>query len=409
MGKIRGDVDVLGIANLLQMLSINGCEGYLTISQEGNQKIIEFSSRGIRLVSGARRTNPLGEILLRSGKITREQLDGFLEQQRSTGKPLGEIVADNGILTRQVIEGALREQVSEEIYDLFTWTEATFEFATLVGCEEKPPDAGLLATVVVDQNVMSLMLEAARRVDELARIHSVIPDVRLVPDRLELPASLDDPGLDRDAIEEILPLVDGEKTVGDIINESLYPKFTVLRTLYGLAQRGVVKIRARSEGSASPQTVVLRKITPAAERGAPGGRAIMLLSELPTFRSLLGMFIRSAGYDVIEGKGLEQVKDAMCRQCVDAIILDVSIETEDGLATCKRLQEMVDVPFIVLAGNTNRQAVANAIQSGARYVLLKPVKQDILLERLSNVLKPPGAPAAASPPAAEEPGANWGD
>jgi len=388
MGKIRGDVDVLGIANLLQMLSNNGCEGYLTIAQDLQQKIIEFTSRGIRLVSGARRTNPLGEILLRTGKISREQLDEMLVQQKKTGRPLGEIVADSGILSKAVIDGALREQVAEEIYDLFTWLEATFEFTTLGG-GQPPPDQGLLATVVLDQNVMSIMLEAARRVDELSRIQAVIPDVRLVAERLELPASLDDPGLDRDATEEILPLVDGEKTVGEIIDESLYPKFTVLRTLYGLAQRGVVKIRARTDAATSPQTVVLRRVTPLSERGAPGGRTVLLLSTLPTFRSLLGMFLRSAGYDVVEGQGVGQVAEAMCRQCVDVIVLDVSIETEDGLAACKQLREAVNIPFLVLAGNSNRQAVANAIQSGARYVLLKPVKQDLLLERISNVLKPP--------------------
>ncbi len=387
MGKIRGDVDVLGIANLLQMLSNNGCEGYLTIAQEGQRKVIEFTSRGIRLVSGARRTNPLGEILLRTGKITRDQLDDLLARQRKTGKPLGEIVAENGILAQSVIEGALREQVAEEIYDLFTWLDATFEFATLGG-SEPPPDQGLLATVVLDQTVMSIMLEAARRVDELTRIQAVIPDVRLVAERLELPASLDDPGLDRDATEEILPLVDGEKTVGEIIDESLYPKFTVLRTLYGLAQRGVVKIRARTDERASPQTVVLRRVTPLSERGAPGGRTVLLLSELPTFRSLLGMFLRSAGYDIIEGQGLPQLDDALARRRVDVIVLDVSIETEDGLATCQKIREAAGVPFIVLAGNTSRQAVAHAIQSGARYVLLKPVKQDLLLERISNVLKP---------------------
>lgn len=390
MGKIRGDVDVLGIANLLQVLSNNGCEGYLTIAQDGQKKVIEFTSRGIRLVSGARRTNPLGEILLRSGKITREQLDDLLVQQRKTEKPLGEIVAEAGLLPKAVIDSALREQVSEEIYDLFTWMEATFEFTTLGGDDPPPPDQGLLATVVLDQTVMSIMLEAARRVDELSRIQAVIPDVRLIAERLELPASLDDPGLDRDALEEILPLVDGEKSVGEIIEESLYPKFTVLRTLYGLAQRGVVKIRARSDASTSPQTVVLRRVTPLSERGKPGGRTVLLLSDLPTFRSLLGMFLRSAGYDVVEGGGVSQVAEATARQRVDVVVLDVSIETEDGLAACQKLRETAPgTPFIVLAGNTSRQAVSNAIQSGARYVLLKPVKQDLLLERISNVLKPP--------------------
>ncbi|HXX94060.1 MAG TPA: DUF4388 domain-containing protein, partial [Planctomycetota bacterium] len=125
MGEIRGDVEVLGISNLLQMLSLNRCEGYLTILQEGQKKVIHFLGEGIRLVSGARRTNPLGEILIRTGRLTRDQLDELLAEQRRTGTPLGELVSARGVLEKSVISSALREQVAEEIYDLFTWSGAT--------------------------------------------------------------------------------------------------------------------------------------------------------------------------------------------------------------------------------------------------------------------------------------------
>src|SRR5262245_8487344 len=104
MGQIKGDVEVLGISNLLQMLSMAGCEGCHTIVLEGQRKVINFSDDGIRLVSGARRTNPLGEILLRTGKITRDQLDELLAEQRRTGTPLGEIVSRRAILDETVIQ-----------------------------------------------------------------------------------------------------------------------------------------------------------------------------------------------------------------------------------------------------------------------------------------------------------------
>jgi len=385
MGQIKGDVEVLGISNLLQTLSMAGCKGYLTIFQEAQKKVINFQDEGIRLVSGARRTNPLGEILMRTGKITRDQLDELLAEQRRTATPLGEIVARRGILDQAVIHSALREQVAEEIYDLFTWTGATFMFTEAVA-GAPAGDPSPLASVLLDANVMSLMIEAARRVDELARIQSVIPDVRLVAERLELPASLDDPGLDRNAIEDILPLVDGERSVGHIIEESLFPKFTVLRTLYGLAQRGVIKIKDRGEGTTGPHTVIRRPVTPSEERGNASGRSVMLVSELPTFRQALALFIRSAGFDVIESRPNDDTQDFM-RRAADVAVIDVPLETEDGLLFCKLLRDKMKVPFIVLAGNTSKQAINNALQCGAKYVLVKPFKEDLLLERIANVLK----------------------
>ncbi|MBV8881211.1 MAG: DUF4388 domain-containing protein, partial [Planctomycetaceae bacterium] len=324
MGTIKGDVEVLGISNILQVLSMAGCKGYLTIFQDNQKKVIHFQDDGIRLVSGARRTNPLGEILMRTGKITRDQLDELLAEQRRTATPLGEIVSRRGILDPAIIQSALREQVAEEVYDLFTWSGATFMFAE-GGSGAAPGDPSPLANVLLDANVMSLMIEAARRVDELSRIQSVIPDVRLVAERLELPASLDDPSLDRNAIEDILPLVDGERSVGHIIEESLFPKFTVLRTLYGLAQRGVIKIKDRGEGSTGPHTVMRRQATPAEERGNAAGRSVMLVSELPTFRQALALFIRSAGFDVIESKPNDDTQDFSRRQA-DVAVIDVPLE-----------------------------------------------------------------------------------
>jgi CheY-like chemotaxis protein len=385
MGQIKGDVEVLGISNLLQTLSMAGCKGFLTIVLEGQKKVISFQDEGIRLVSGARRTNPLGEILIRTGKITRDQLDELLAEQRRTATALGEIVSRRGILDPAVIQSALREQVAEEIYDLFTWSGATFYFQEAAG-QSAPVDTGPLANVVLDANVMSLMIEAARRVDELARIQSIIPDVRLIAERLELPASMDDPSLDRNAIEDILPLVDGERSVGHIIEESLFPKFTVLRTLYGLAQRGVIKIRDRGDAAVGPHTVLRRAPTAPGERIATNGHSVMLVSELPTFRQALSLFIRSAGYDVIESRPADETAD-FSRRPADVAVIDVPLETEDGLVFCRLLRDKLKVPFIVLAGNTSKQAINNALQCGARYVLVKPFKEDLLLERISNVLK----------------------
>ena len=67
MGMIRGDLTVLGISNLLQMISANRREGYLTLQQDERKMVLHVAETGLRLVSGARRSNLLGEILIRTG------------------------------------------------------------------------------------------------------------------------------------------------------------------------------------------------------------------------------------------------------------------------------------------------------------------------------------------------------
>jgi CheY-like chemotaxis protein len=393
MRKITGDLGLVGIANLLQLLSSSQAQGRLSIASGSAQKVIGFANDGIRLLQGVHRTNPLGEILLRTRKITQAQLEDLLKEQRASRQRLGDLAAERGIITQQALETALREQVAEEIYDLFTWAEAVFEFAEA----DEPLDPATLSplsSVILDANVVSIMIEAARRLDELARIREVLTDFQLVVEQVEIPLSIEDPGLDPLAVEDLLPLIDGARTVEKIVEESLYPKFTVLRTIYVLAQRGIVKIRKTRAGE-EPKTVIYRR-APAARNASDRPLTVLLVSELITFRGALGFILRNAGYDVREADKWDPKAAALCQACVNLILLDASIESEDGLAVCQRVRESSGIPFILLSGNRGREAAANAVRSGARFVLIKPIQENILLERIQSILHPP-SPASSKP------------
>lgn len=402
LGVINGDLDLVGVAQLLQTLSAADARGLLSIAREGQQKVLDFGPTGIRLVNGVRRTNPLGEILVRTGKIDSSELEALLAEQKSSGRRFGELVVERGIVTQDSIDFALREQVAEEIYDLFTWSQSTFEFDTdRRKIDGVPP--GPLASVALDLNVMSLMIEAARRVDELQQIQAAIPDHRLVPSKIELPARLDDPSLDRSAVEEVLPLVDGVRSIGQIIESSFYPQFTVLRTLYGLSRQGVVKIRDQGEGeddSQGPKTIIHRELR-TADGAIKQGASVLVVSNLDTYRAALSFCMRTARCRSIEARNLDEVRDVLANQEPDVIILDTSIESESGLGLCRGIRAQTRIPLILLSDNGTRKAIVNALQSGAEYVLVKPFKEDVLMERIGQVLSGDRSPSVVPPP--EEP------
>jgi CheY-like chemotaxis protein len=385
MRKITGDLGLVGIANLLQMFSSSEARGLLTITSGKDCKVIGFGAEGIRLLEGVHRTNPLGEILLRTRRITRPQLEEILVEQRVSKRRIGDLLAERDILSREQLNAALREQASEEIYDLFTWTEAIFEFteaAELPVAESQNP----LASVVLDANLVSIMIEAARRLDELARIRELIQDHKLTVQQIEIPLAIDDPGLDPLAVEDILPLVDGERTVEGIIEGSLYPKFTVLRTLFILAQRGVLKIRSVGEDGRS-HTVVGRPRGTGRRTREGKNPTILLVSELMTFRNAMAFLLRNSGYDVREADRWDSAVQEVCKSCVTLIVLDAPIETDDGLDLCRRVKADSGLPFILLSANRSKEAAANAVQSGAICVLVKPIHENILVQRIAAVLE----------------------
>ena len=382
MGSLRGDLEVLGIANLMQALTAGPRVGRLTVSREADSKTLQCGPRGLRLLKGNPRVSPLGQILLRTRKLTRAQLTEVLADHKKSGLPLGEYVTKRGLLAREDIDKALQEQAADEIYDLFMWTQGTFEF---VETEEEPERAGdgILSSVIVDQSVMFIALEAARRMDHLAQIREVIPGERLVPIALEIPTKAGEPGLDRDSLREILPFVDGKRSVEEIIEESLYPRFTVLMALHAMAQRGSAKIRDMGAQD-GPETVLLRKFTAAPRAAAPDGATVVLMSDNNPSRLAVSLYLGNLGFTVLECPTNENLPRLLSRTSAGAVLLETNLGAADGLDLSRRLSK-AGLPLLVMTPLTEA-SVANAFMSNARHVLVKPVNSELMLERLRESL-----------------------
>ena len=174
MGMLHGEVAVIGISDLLQSLVSNAREGYLTLREGDRKKVLHVTARGIRLISGARRAHPLEDILIRVKGFGQDELRRFLCEQRLTGLTLDALIVRRKLLTREQLDQELRDQAAEEIYEVFDWKNATFGF---VDDDEvrAPEDEGPLSAVVVEGDVMPVLLEAARRQDEMTRIRKVLP------------------------------------------------------------------------------------------------------------------------------------------------------------------------------------------------------------------------------------------
>jgi CheY-like chemotaxis protein len=364
MRAFGGDLGILGLANLLQVITMGGARGFLTISDKELKKTIQFCSQGIRLVSGVRRAVPLGQILVRSGKISPEQLEELLAEQRSSARRLGDLVIENGLVTKEEIDKALGDQVAEEIYELFAWNEARFYFAESES-DNLPNGAGPLAAVTLDTNIISLMVEAARRADEIARIRSEIPMDQIVPLRTEVAITFEGMQIAQDTAEEILSLVDGKRSIDQITHESAFPKFTVLTTLHELKQRGFIALDP-------PHETQLKR---------PTGPSILVINKDSASRAETAAQLNNGGYNVVEAEswaGAESWLDS-----VKAVVLETSFETDEALDLCEHLREDSRKPFILV---TEGASMDTALQSGARYVLLKPVPEKLLMERLQGLL-----------------------
>jgi CheY-like chemotaxis protein len=367
MRTFGGDLGILGLGNLLQVISMSQGRGFLTVSQGDDNKTIQFCEQGLRLVSGVRRALPLGQILVRSGRLTQAQLDELLAEQRKTAHRLGDLILEHELVSREAIDQALRDQVSEEIYELFAWPEGRFYFAESDN-ESLPNGAGPLSAVTLDPNMISLMVEAARRVDELKLIRSEIPVDQLIPQRTGPPATVQDVAAAGGAAKEILALVDGRHSIDQIVQISNYPNFTVLSTLFELKHRGLVSLEPAAPGTAT-ETL-------------SSGPSVLLIAKPDESRTETVAQLKGGGYAVVEATAWQEAEEWV--HAAAAVVIDLSPDGGEGLAICDRLREDMKKSFIVL---TEAAAQMEALQSGARYVLLKPVPGQVLLDRIAQLCR----------------------
>jgi tetratricopeptide (TPR) repeat protein len=227
---IKGSLKEASLPDVIQLLYLGRRTGCLALADRHNFGTIYLDEGQIVYASIVNRRDRLGDILLSSGRITREQLQRAIESQRGDREhKLGEILVSSGILSRVELEDYMRLQIEEAVYFLFTWTSGTFNFEAGV----RPEREDFLVRI----NPEYLLLEGARRVDEWSLVEKKIPSFDLI-------FAVDQQHLTRSAPElspeqqRVLPLIDGARDVRQLVEESGLPEFEVGKALYGLITAG---------------------------------------------------------------------------------------------------------------------------------------------------------------------------
>ncbi len=241
---IKGSLKEASLADVLQLLSLGQKSGCLTVTDRTNLGYIYFDKGRIVYASIVNRLDRIGDLLLRNGRVTREQLADAIElQSKHRERRLGEILVTNGAISRRDLESVVRVQIEEAVYHLFTWTRGNFTFETDVRPDEQD--------FQVNINPESLLLEGARRIDEWSLIEKKIPafDIIFTVDRDRVASS--DVTLTPEQ-ERLLPLLDGSRDVSAVVAESGLVEFEVGKALYGLVTAGFLHRTGRSQAPRPP-------------------------------------------------------------------------------------------------------------------------------------------------------------
>lgn len=226
---LQGKLGSFTLSDLFQMLSFSNKSGVLTLIQGWNSRTITFQDGRISYVAAGSRLPTMRDLLLRHGKVSRDQLENLGRRGFRTDESIiAELTRSGAIQIDDV--NRCREQLLEiSIFTLFLWRNCYFTFKSGAIVREGGVD------VSVDS--MHLIIEGTRRVDEWIEISPIVPSVYMIYRRTSRPPAASPP---KD-LRTIFRLVDGNRDVATIASRAGMTQFETAKGLFDLVKAGYIE------------------------------------------------------------------------------------------------------------------------------------------------------------------------
>ena len=212
---ITGNLKTMQLGELFQWLSLGSKTGTLLIDGHGIEKRIYFQEGRIASTSSSDQREYLGHFLVSNGFITEEELKMAMEVQEESQILLGKILVMINAIAEADLLRLMRKKAEESIYDVFLWTEGSFEFV-----DGDIPDQKM---VPLSLDVTGIIMEGMRRYDEWQLIRQRVPDSTVVPDIVR-PLDIEKLG-DREKL--IIPYLDGQRSIEAVALQTHNAEFVV--------------------------------------------------------------------------------------------------------------------------------------------------------------------------------------
>ena len=243
--SFQGDVSALALSDVIQNLANNHKSGTLTLELEGAVRHIQF--RGGKFIAYTDNQGfSIAQWLLDKEIVPAAKLQEALRRyRRRKKKSLGLILNDMKAISLQDYASYLQDMVLETLYEVLSFREGTFEFHEEILDEKfSDPEVRALGLELPAQNVL---MEAARRMDDWQAIRHHIPaecEIYHAPpaERDRLIGETSD-----EIVREAIELMDGTRTVRQVIAKLPYGRFEACRAVAGLIAGKKVRLLESAE------------------------------------------------------------------------------------------------------------------------------------------------------------------
>ncbi|KIL08279.1 XRE family transcriptional regulator [Clostridium botulinum] len=114
---------------------------------------------------------------------------------------------------------------------------------------------------------------------------------------------------------------------------------------------------------------------------------IMIVEDDVTIRDELKNLLNRYGYEVSIIDDFSNAVNYIVESNCDLILLDVNLPVFDGYHICREVRKNLDIPIIIVTSRDNEIDELMSMNLGADDFITKPYNTQILLARISSILK----------------------
>ena len=280
-----GDLGDIGLNDVFQNISSNLLSGTLHITKDRRTLFIHFLKGKVsKAISVQESGQP------ESGHEINGTKSGKTGKKKKRSKKSIKTLLNREDEEGEAFRASIRESICEALYEAFSWTECRFEFKDGELQEDLFPVEQVAAGLTLETE--PILMEAARRTDEWARIHRQIRSL----DEVFIPVTAmnDEEVPEDETAVEILGQVDGQTDLETIISRMPQGRFAVCKAISDLLRDRWIR----------PLTLEERlQLTTRLEKEGNSAQAIRLLTSAlehernePTFHEHLGELHAKSGH-----------------------------------------------------------------------------------------------------------------
>lgn len=268
---LSGTLQDFSVVDILQLISQQQKSGVLSLKHDDDLLEILFDTGRVARADfdPPRREEQLARFLVRAGALSPGEARECLEIHRQTAQRLVDVVFERGKLDRTTVQDLLALYTEEAIFRALQWKEGHYEF-------HPSESANYTKTLVRTVSAEHLLMEGLRQVDEWPQVRSVIASndvVFRVRGEAREGDQIKETFLKKveDEDRPILDLIDGERTVDEIVHRARKGEFAACKALANLKRLKIIEPTGEG-GAAAAEEPRLRRFF-----RAWGGRVALAL------------------------------------------------------------------------------------------------------------------------------------